>query len=63
MFVSVEDNRCQIFVSTILGSIVYFIYKNELLAAAIVILSSYILRVCNFDKWVNNMLANKENNQ
>ena len=63
MFVSVENNRCQIFVSTILGSLVYFIYKNELMAAFIVIISSYILRVCNFDKWVNNMLANKENNQ
>ena len=63
MFVSVEDNRCQIIVSTILGSLVYFLYKNELMAAAIVIISSYILRVCNFDKWVNNMLDNKENNQ
>ncbi|MDA7573834.1 hypothetical protein N8751_00975 [bacterium] len=62
MFVSVEDNRCQILVSSIIGFLVYFIYKNELLAAAFVIIMSYILRVCNFDGWIKSMMANKENN-
>jgi len=62
MFVSVEDNRCQILVSSILGFLIYFIYKNELLAAGLVIVMSYILRICNFDAWVKNMIANKENN-
>lgn len=57
MFVSVEENRCQILLSSVLGFLVYFIYKNEVLAAAVVLILSYLLRLCNFDNWVNNFLS------
>ena len=57
MFVSVEENRCQILLSSVLGFLVYFIYKNEVMAAAVVLILSYLLRLCNFDTWVNNFLS------
>jgi hypothetical protein len=56
-----EENRCQILVSSILGFLVYLISKNELIAAVFVLVLSYILRVCNFDKWINNYISKIQN--
>lgn len=61
MFVSVEENRCQIIVSSVIGFMVYFIYRDELMAAGIVLVLSYVLRLCNFDKWVNNYISKIQN--
>ena len=60
MFVSIEKNKSQILVSSILGFIVYLITKNDLISIIFTLSLAYVLRMYHFDKLVKKFLSNKK---
>ena len=60
MFVSIEKNKSQILVSSILGFIVYLITKNDLISIIFTLSLAYVLRMYDFDKLVKKFLSNKK---
>jgi hypothetical protein len=60
MLVSIEKNKSQILVSSILGFIVYLITKNDLISIIFTLSLAYVLRMYHFDNFVKNFLSNKK---
>ena len=60
MFVSIEKNKSQILVSSILGFIVYLITNNDVISIIFTLSLAYLLRMYHFDKLVKKFLSNKK---
>ena len=56
MIVSLKDYKYQIFISSIIGFVFFYLTKREDLSVGIVLFLSYLLRKINIDKHINKLL-------
>jgi len=50
MFVSIKNNKYQIIISTVIGSLFYYFSRNEQLSMVVTIISIVLLRFIKIDK-------------